>query len=356
MNFGLVGWGVASGNGGMNSDLIKTASWITHWLIPEHPTSPNHDPYLKKLFNKTLIPCGFIGDTDKYNQFLDAVDGVIYIEHPCLKDGYDIIGEAKKRGKVTVGIPMWEWWPERKPWALNTDILWAVTKFTSKYLNSLSDVLFAHGWNHSWRSHVAGSSWGVNLDDFPYVKRHKAERFIFINGNGGYKLRKASDLVFKAFAMPGAPLLTVYTQQMDILDKNIPENVTLINKNFSERKDVYQDGDVYLFPSYWEGLCHGLYEAQASGGLVITTDHPPMDECGSDYLVPVEKFLQEDLSGKKIVKALPDVALLHRLCSGLHGSDIEAASERGRSNIESNFNLNNSVSDMYEYICNFRDK
>jgi len=354
MNFGLVGWGIASGNGGMNSDLIQLASWITHWLIPEHPKSSIHQPYIDKLSNKTIIHCKLSDDNDTYNKFLDAVDGIIYIEHPCLKDSYDIVNEAKKKGKLTVGIPMWEWWPERRPWAMQTDILWAVTKFTNRYLNSLSDVLFAHGWNHAWRGNVVGSRWGVNLSDFPFVQRQKAERFVFINGNGGYKLRKASDVVFKAFSTPGAPPLTVYTQQTDVIAQNLPKNVTLIDKTFPERKDVYQDGDVYLFPSYWEGLCHGIYEAQAVGGLVVTTDHPPMDECGSSFLVPIEQMTQEDLSGKKIMKAVPEAFSLYRMCCGLQDIKIEDFSTAARSNIESNFNLKNTISDIHKFVCDFR--
>lgn len=349
MNIGLVGWAITSGNGGMNSDIASLASWITHWLVPQHPNSKNHQEYLDKASNKKVIDCKLTGDTDIYNKFLDEVDGILYVEHPCLKDDYDIVAEARKKGKLVIGIPMWEWWPERKPWSLQTDVLWAVTQTTNDYLQSLSMILFMHGYEHSWKGHVFGNKWGVNLADFPYKNRKKAEKFVFINGNGGYKLRKASDIVFEAFSRPGAPPLTVYTQKSNMAEIT-SKNITLIDKNFPTRAEVYAEGDVFLFPSYWEGLCHGIYEGQSSGGLVVTTDHPPMNECGTPFLVPVEKYLQEDLSGKKICKAVPSASVLHSICKKLYNKDISELSKNGRANVEERFNLQNTLNDLYAAV------
>lgn len=350
MNFGLVGWAIASGNGGMNSDIALLAPWVTHWLIPQHPKSANHQPYLENQSATKLIHCRLSGDEDVYLKFLDEVDGIIYVEHPCLRDQFDIVEQAKKMGKLVVGIPMWEWWPERKPWALNTDILWAVTPFTNRYLKSLSDVLYVHGWQHRWRNHVIGDRWGVNLADFPFRQRKEAKNFVFINGNGGYKMRKASDIVFEAFSMPGAPPLTVYTQQTETIAKNISDNITVIDKNFPERKDVYEDGDVFLFPSYWEGLCHGIYEGQAVGGLVITTDQPPMNECGTPFLVPIQSLEQEDLAGKKIIKAIPSASLLYDCARSLPTCDIPIFSAMARKNVEDRFDLSVNMRSIYQGI------
>jgi glycosyltransferase involved in cell wall biosynthesis len=350
MNFGLVGWGIASGNGGMNSDIVELSPWVTHWLVPEHPNAELHAPYVDRVEGKGIIHCKLNGDENKYRKFLSEVDGILYVEHPCLRESYDIVSEAKKRGKIVVGIPMWEWWPESKSWSLQTDILWAVTRFTHRYLNSLSDVLYVHGFHHNWRHRVFGGRWGVNLAEFSFRERKVAEKFVFINGNGGFKLRKASDLVFEAFSKPDSPQLIVYTQQAERIASNIPENIVLVSHNYPERKDVYEEGDVFLFPSYWEGLCHGIYEGQAAGGLVITTDHAPMNECGTDLLLPVVALKQEDLSGKKIIKAVADADHLHNLCNELSGKSIGSRSRYGRKVIEESFNLRNNLEDLYKTI------
>lgn len=349
MKFGLVGWAIASGNGGMNSDIVSLADWVTHWLVPKHPASENHQPYLDKCSNKNIVECQLTKDNKKYLSFLESIDGLIYIEHPCLKDDFNIVLEAKRLGKVVVGIPMWEWWPERKDWALATDILWAVTKTTKNYLESLSNILYMHGWKHAWRNRVYGERWGVNLDDFSFRQRNVAERFVFINGNGGYKLRKASDIVFEAFSREGAPPLIVYSQKNNLANIN-SKNIQLIDKNFPNRSDVYKEGDVFIFTSYWEGLCHGIYEGQAVGGIVITTDHPPMYECGSPFLVPTADLLQEDLSGKKICKAVPSADALYKISSEIYQKDISCISMNGRVAIEKKFDLKNTLKSMHDFF------
>lgn len=346
MNIGLIGWGIASGNGGMNTDIACLLEPVTHWLIPKHPNGNNHEPYLEKAKKYVEITeCSLKQDHSVYDDFLDKVDALLYIEHPVIKDekDYDIVHEAKKKGKIVIGIPMWEWWPENKRWANETDILWSVTKFTTQYLNSLSDVMFAKGITHSWRGNVIENKWGVNLDDFPFIQRKKVEKIVFINGNGGYKLRKASDIVFEAFTKEGAPPLIVYTQKENIAQYQLTPNITIIEKTFPDRCDVYKEGDLFLFPSYWEGLCHGIYEGQASGSLVITTDHPPMNECGTDYLLPVDKITQEDLSGKQIMKSVVSANDLFLLSKELYQDDIFEQSKTIREFITDNYNLEQNL-------------
>lgn len=354
MNIGLVGWGCTTGNGGMNSDIASLSSFVTHWLIPNHPKMLNHRPYLDRaiLGGTHVIETSLKDNFHVADDFLNQVDALLYIEHPCYKDKYNIVLEAKKKGKIVIGIPMWEWWPERKDWVLQTDILVAVTQFTYDYLNSLSNVLFAHGWQHAWRNKVIYNKWGVNLDCFKFEQRQMAKRFVFINGNGGYRLRKASDIVAKAFAKPGAPPLLVYTQQKEQIAQFTSSNIEIVHRNFPEREDVYSEGDVFLFPSYWEGLCHGVYEAQAVGGIVITSSQPPMSECGSPYLVSLERYDQEDLSGKKILKAVPSVDDLYRICSILNLQDISETSLSSRQHIESSFNLRLNLVEIYKKIIN----
>lgn len=353
MNFGLVGWGCTTGNGGMNSDLASFATWVSHWLIPEHPKLPNHKEYLDRArkAGTTIIETTLKPNKAVIDSFLDAVDALIYIEHPCYKDdGYNIVLEAKKKNKIVVGIPMWEWWPERKNWSLKTDILIAVTNFTKKYLDALSNTLHCHGYIHNWHGNVISTKWGVNLECFKFKERKVANKFVFINGNGGHKLRKASDIVSEVFSRKGAPPLLVYSQQKEKIAQFSSPNIEVVYRNFSNREDVYFEGDVFLFPSYWEGLCHGVYEAQAVGGIVVTSSQPPMNECGSPYLVGVSRYEQEDLSGKKILKSVPDSDDLYNICRSLYRADIRSESQINRNRIESEYDLRANVNSLYYLI------
>ncbi len=358
MNFGLVGWGNTSGNGGMNSDIARLSPWVTHWLVPDHPKSPIHQPYLNLAKTNTeIVHCNLDKKSSSIvTNFLDKVDGIIYVEHPCLKDDINIVIEAKKKNKIVIGIPMWEWWPLHKNWALETDMLWSVTDFTYTYLKSLANVLSVQGYMPKWRNRIIGNRWGVNLSDFSFKPKTRANKFVFVNGNGGYNLRKASDIVFKAFSKEGAPPLLVYTQQMDRLATPLTDNIELVHKNFPDRNSVYEDGDVFLFPSYWEGLCHGIYEAQACGGVVVTSEQPPMNQCGSNHLIRVESFTQENLAGNKIIKAIPSADHLFEVCQGLYRKDISLESKMGRINIEKNFDLSDTLNMLYASILSKFEK
>jgi glycosyltransferase involved in cell wall biosynthesis len=53
--------------------------------------------------------------------------------------------------------------------------------------------------------------------------------------------------------------------------------------------EVYDGFDVLLQPDSYAGFNRVLYEAQAYGLPVVTTTAPPMDECETPFLVPVDR-------------------------------------------------------------------
>ena len=92
-------------------------------------------------------------------------------------------------------------------------------------------------------------------------------------------------------------------------------------KVFPDRKSVYENGDIFIFCSHWEGLCHGIYEASYSGGLVLTTNTEPMDECKPAFLVDVENISTEKL-GKSIKKVTPSMKSMRNILDSLQGKSI----------------------------------
>ena len=55
MRLGLVGFGIASGNGAMNSDICRLSPFVTKWLIPNHPNHQNHESYINLASKTTQI-------------------------------------------------------------------------------------------------------------------------------------------------------------------------------------------------------------------------------------------------------------------------------------------------------------
>ncbi|MEI2418845.1 glycosyltransferase [Arthrospira platensis SPKY2] len=352
LKVGLVGWAAATGNGGMNFDIARLSPWIDKWLCPKHPHLDWHEPYIKPVSDK-VICCDRENDLGVYNDFLDGLDAVLYVEHPYLDlTSFDLVDVCKRRGIFTVCIPMWEWWPERKHWSQRTDMVWCVTKYTRLYMESLAKYLDYRCDDCAWYHRIYGDRWGIDIEQFSFVERQQAERLIFINGNGGGKgRRKGSEvLAIAASYIPDVKILML--TQNDNYPKPMPENVIVDFTNYPSKTEIFQKGDVLIAPSHWEGLGHQLYEAQASGLPVITTDAPPMNECGTDWLVPVSERYPYLLSGKPIPKVIADPKKLSNLLRSIQGCDIIQESRDARCRMEAKYNLKEVLLELKNSIQN----
>jgi len=328
MNCGIVGWGACTGNGGWNYELSRHCPWITKWLCPAHPKKAYHDPYVTG--DPKVIKCKKSGDTAKYISFLENLDALLFIERPYI-EGFDLLGHARHLGIKTIYCPMWEWHCTASPWTRNVDIIWYVTKHTEQYIEAMSP-------KKSWGDSKFYLPWGVDLDHFEFKLRTVCEKFLFVNGNGGVMLRKGSDTLFQAARyVPEIPILFL-TQSLNY-PPEIPRNVEVIHKEFPEKKDVYQEGDVFLAPSHWEGLAHQLYEAQACGIPVVTTDAPPMNECGTPFLTKTKSFRSVSLGRQRISSVDASANDLALTMQTLFGEHIEEESKWGRQRMEEKYNV-----------------
>ena len=358
MRLGLIGWGIASGNGGMNTDIACLGDFVTKWLIPKHPILPLHDPYIERA--KSSVDITFVDENDDLNavvnHFSRDIDGLLYVEHPTVDIHpykFDIVDEFHARNKKVFAIPMWEWWPEEESWAINTDGIWAVTNYTNKYMHSLANILETRGILPRWKDLISGRKWGVNVNDFSYRQRDYAKEIVFVRGNAGYKDRKAGELIvptLKQFASESGLNVTIYSQaQIEKTLNDVNNNVQIIEKVFPDRKSVYERGDIFIFCSYWEGLCHGIYEASYSGGLVLTTNTGPMNECIPAFLVDVENTKNEIL-GKTIKKSIPSMESMKEILGSLQGKNISSLSSEAHQWILQERNLTQTLSEMYSHF------
>ena len=358
MRLGLVGWCSASGNGGMNLDIFCLADYVTKWLIPVHEEIfPVFDPYLviaRQQEGKSIYLSELSSSPSCINDFFEDIDGIIYVEHPVLRpnhfDGFCIVSECISRSKIVLGIPMWEWWPPESLWALNTTALWSVTQYTNIYLNSLVNDLESKGIVPRWKNRIFGNRWGVNIEQFPFRQRRKPQTIVFVNGNGGYKDRKAGDIlipILSKFSHKGVKKV-IYSQKKLCLE--IPPDTKLVNSTFETRNSVYESGDIFLFPSYWEGLCHGLYEAACTGGIVIATNTSPLNECLPAVLIPQEQIFSEKLD-KKVKKVVPGLESLPLILSSILSSDCTFLSLESRKWVLENRDLKDTLEDLYRILA-----
>lgn len=143
--------------------------------------------------------------------------------------------------------------------------------------------------------------WGTNTDLFMPQKRNQNSQITFFH-SVGMSNRKGTDLLIEAFIkgkLFKESKLVIHTQ-VDIrktlgisIDNFQKYNIELIHKTVPA-PGLYHKGDVYVYPTYLEGLGLTIYEALSCGLPVITTNNPPMNEIINDEvgkLVDVEKFV-----------------------------------------------------------------
>lgn len=119
--------------------------------------------------------------------------------------------------------------------------------------------------------------------------------FIFhLSGNGWYKNRKGVILAYShlvkrvddppALILAGTPLTQDIHNMMH--EEGISDQVFLCPNSTSEQLNaLYSEARFLFYPSVREGFGWPIIEAQASGGLVITSNRAPMNEIGGDSAI-----------------------------------------------------------------------
>jgi glycosyltransferase involved in cell wall biosynthesis len=168
-------------------------------------------------------------------------------------------------------------------------------------------------------------------------------RLLFVNGSGGARARRADgtwtpyrrkglDLVIEtARRLPGVPFLV---RSLDPVRDRLPSNVEVLPPT-ERNEDLYEEGDVCVQPSRWEGVGLPLLECQASGLPLVTTDAPPMNEFRPFLRVPADYrelvYLQDD---HPVTSHLISPGRLASVLGGLVGRDLTAASLSARRFVE----------------------
>jgi glycosyltransferase involved in cell wall biosynthesis len=186
-----------------------------------------------------------------------------------------------------------------------------------------------------FRWQVVHFPWPVSSERFRFRLRERCDRFVFVNGHGGaaareidsrrhLSARKGLDIVLAAAALTPDISWIVYTQAN--LAACPPINVE-VRQGPVAHEQLYQDGDVCIQPSRWEGIGLPLLECQMAGMPLVTIDVPPMNEY-HPLRVVVPSYWQWGfvLEGQpvRIPEVVPEA--LAGVVRSLHGSDIRAAS------------------------------
>ena len=296
---GLVGYNVSSGLGTLNRQLAEHCE-IDRWLVKPHgkfTMLPSSE------FTDTLVcPQGV-----KIPQFLTSIDTVLFCETPYYGTLVDTCRRLKKR---IVCVPMLEWMPAgAKGWPQKVDLFICPTR---QCYNTFSHVV-----------PCVYFPWPVDVPD-EWFEQTTCDRFLFVNGRGGYKGRKGSDVIRRLIELwPEIPLTII-----DQTKSEWPQGQHIEVRGHQRDEDVYRYGNVLLYPASVDGIGLQPMEAMAHGLPVITTDGEPWNE------IPALGRIPSTVTISKIARPVtwyrPDATALMALCKDQLGQLIQEQSQNAR--------------------------
>jgi hypothetical protein len=327
---GLVGWNTASGLGYQNRDIAIHLP-VDRWLAPQHPHYARLErPPMPGEYRAASSPRARDRTLDRW---FGGLDWLLFVEQPYI---YWFAQVAREKGISVACVPNWEWLTTSLDWLPYVDLMICPTRTTFNMLRGWrQDLGFAFD--------VVYAPWAIDAGRFPFRRRERCRRFLFVNGTAGvwarrpdgsktlYRRKGAELIAATARLLKSVPFI-VYSQDPTL--PPMPANVE-VRPPPRDNADLYRDGDVCVQPSHWEGLGLQLLECQAAGLPLVTTDAPPMNEVRSFRAVPADESELVFVLGDQPVDAhLIRPEVLADVLNDIYGADVREASESARTYIE----------------------
>lgn len=300
---------------------------ITDPVIVRHGRHPNRSEWYPK---GTPVIADLRRDTARLVEpVLREVDAMLFFETPFQ---WPLIRRCRELGVKTVLMPMFECEPERLP------------EKPDLFLNPslLDQVYYPEG---------VFLPVPVNTNLVPWRQRTEAKVFVHNAGHGGLKGRNGTAETAEAMKYVKSPARLLLRAQESsrqywaagqLRDAN--DHPTNLSPNIDLRigtvpyGDLWQDGDVFLFPEGFNGLSLPLQEACASGMLVMCGDRFPMNTwLPREPLIPVAGYRKERIGPpyNEYDRACFSPREIAAKIDEWYGRDISAYSESGKAWAES---------------------
>lgn len=185
------------------------------------------------------------------SEILDHCDVLLLFETP--HDWY-IIPLARKRGIKVILIPMYEC--TRYPFPYEPDEVWSPSAL-----------------DHQFYGEKSTRQIQIPVD-VPWKLRKKALTFVHNAGNGGLGGRNGTQELLKAMEYVKSPIKLIIRSQVPIKGIDDPR----VEIRVGTFDNIWDEGDVFVFPEKFNGLSLPLQEAFASGMLVMCGNRFPNTE------------------------------------------------------------------------------
>jgi len=201
-------------------------------------------------------------------ELLAKCDVLLFIEDPF---NWKLIPRARELGKKTVLIPMYEC--TRNPLPYVPDLILSPSLLDKEYY---PDSTFVH-----------------IPTDVTWKKRERARVFVHNAGNGGIGGRNGTKELLEAMRYVKSPIKLIVRSQVPINEYNDPR----IEYRIGTFENIWEEGDVFVFPEKFNGLSLPLQEAYASGMAVMSGNRFPINTwLPHDILIPVAGYKKERIA------------------------------------------------------------
>ena len=336
---GLIGPNNVKGLGHQNRDLEKWLP-IDDWLRLESEAA--QDGSLPFQPNRRM--------TD----FLRNVDVLLFVETPFV-EGLPKL--ARELGVRVVCVPNWECLHPGLSWLRDVDLMICPTRRAFEMLTEWRSR-FGFAWD------LKVCPWPIDVDALPFRLRETCRRFVFVNGTDQVHPRLPDGtptcvrrkglewLIEAARRLPNMPFI-VWSQTNESLE--LPGNITW-RKSAQSNKELYDDGDICVQLSRWEGIGLPLLECQAAGMPLITIDEAPMNEHSPLAVIPVADYEPLELWPRRWIAA-PRLVVddLTATLASWFGRDISQASRQAREFVEREHSWRQARSKLLGWIAPDRE-
>lgn len=192
---------------------------------------------------------------------------------------WKVIPKAREKGKKTVLMPMYECTPHPLPYV--PDIILAPSLLDLDYYPDAKLVTVPV--------------------DVPSRIRRKAKVFVHNAGNGGLGGRNGTRELLEALQHVSSPIKLILRTQNQKLLEDLPaalkqqiEEDDRIEVRIGTFENIWDEGDVFIFPEKFNGLSLPIQEAFASGMAVMSSDRHPFNKwLPKELLIPVDNYRKE---------------------------------------------------------------
>lgn len=292
---------------GLLAKSFYDAGVVTDVVVVRHAHFRTHDDWYPGAEHVPVRG----GLPDAAVRLLGRVDAVLFFETPFW---WELIPRARDRGVRTALMPMYECMPARLPH--EPDAFLNPSPLDQRYYPSgqflpvpVEDEV--RGW---WR------------------RRGEARAFVHNAGHGGLNNRNGTGVLLDAMRHVRSPLrLVIRTQkplQWSVADPRVEVRVGTV-----PRRELYAEGEVFVFPEKFNGLSLPLQEAHAAGMAVVCGDRFPLNTwLPRESLIPVAGYERDRVSPRchefdSAVIRPEDVAAT---MDAWYGRDVRHLSDAGR--------------------------